>query len=110
MGGHVSVMLNEAVDALNVRAGGIYVDGTLGRAGHTKEIIRRGGKVIGIDRDAHRQSPAPRAPKSQHPRQGGGEHARQDAQSNPHAASTFRVDVASGTARGSTNFAVFPSC
>ena len=51
MGGHVSVMLNEAVDALNVRAGGIYVDGTLGRAGHTKEIIRRGGKVIGIDRD-----------------------------------------------------------
>ena len=51
MGGHVSVMLAEAVDALNVRAGGVYVDGTLGRAGHAKEIVRRGGKVIGIDRD-----------------------------------------------------------
>jgi 16S rRNA (cytosine1402-N4)-methyltransferase len=44
-------MLTEAVDALNVREGGVYVDGTLGRAGHTKEILRRGGKVIGIDRD-----------------------------------------------------------
>ena len=48
MGGHVSVMLTEAVDALNVREGGVYVDGTLGRAGHTKESLRRGGKVIGI--------------------------------------------------------------
>ena len=44
-------MLTEAVDALNVKAGGIYVDGTLGRAGHTREILRRGGRVIGIDRD-----------------------------------------------------------
>jgi 16S rRNA (cytosine1402-N4)-methyltransferase len=51
MGGHVSVMLSEAVDALNVKAGGVYVDGTLGRAGHAKEILRRGGNVIGIDRD-----------------------------------------------------------
>ena len=51
MGGHVSVMLTEAVDALNVKAGGIYVDGTLGRAGHTREILRRGGRVIGIDRE-----------------------------------------------------------
>ena len=51
MAGHVSVMLKEAVDALNVKEGGVYVDGTLGRAGHTKEILRRGGKVIGIDRD-----------------------------------------------------------
>ena len=51
MSGHISVMLTEAVDALNVKEGGVYVDGTLGRAGHTKEILRRGGKVIGIDRD-----------------------------------------------------------
>jgi 16S rRNA (cytosine1402-N4)-methyltransferase len=51
MSGHISVMLTEAVDALNVKADGVYVDGTLGRAGHTKEILRRGGKVIGIDRD-----------------------------------------------------------
>ena len=50
-GVHISVMLNEAVDALNVKCGGIYVDGTLGRAGHTREILRRGGRVIGIDRD-----------------------------------------------------------
>lgn len=44
-------MLMEAVDALNVKAGGIYVDGTLGRGGHSKEIVRRDGTVIGIDRD-----------------------------------------------------------
>ena len=48
---HMPVMLGEAVDALNVRKGGVYVDGTLGRAGHAKEVIRRGGSVIGIDRD-----------------------------------------------------------
>jgi len=35
MSGHISVMLTEAVDALNVKEGGVYVDGTLGRAGHT---------------------------------------------------------------------------
>ena len=51
MGGHASVMLQEAVDALEVKRNGVYVDGTLGRAGHAKEILRRGGKVIGIDRD-----------------------------------------------------------
>lgn len=51
MGVHVPVMLNEAVDSLNVKAGGIYVDGTLGRGGHSMEIVRRGGRVIGIDRD-----------------------------------------------------------
>ena len=48
---HVPVMLTEAVDALAVRKNGLYVDGTLGRAGHSAEIVRRGGKVIGIDRD-----------------------------------------------------------
>ncbi len=48
---HVSVMLHEAVDALAVKPGGLYVDGTLGRAGHAKEIIARGGRVLGIDRD-----------------------------------------------------------
>ena len=51
MSGHISVMLTEAIDALNIKEGGVYVDGTLGRAGHTKEILRRGGRVIGIDRD-----------------------------------------------------------
>ena len=52
MSGHVTVMLHEAVDALGVKAGGVYVDGTLGRGGHAREILRRGGRVIGIDRDA----------------------------------------------------------
>ena len=49
--GHIPVLLKETVDALSVKAGGRYIDGTLGRAGHTKEIIARGGEVLGIDRD-----------------------------------------------------------
>ena len=51
---HVSVMLKETVDLLNVREGGIYVDGTLGGGGHSEEILRRlggGGHLYGIDRD-----------------------------------------------------------
>ena len=51
MGEHRPVLLKETVDALAVRPGGRYVDGTLGRAGHAKEIITRGGEVLGIDRD-----------------------------------------------------------
>ncbi len=49
--GHVPVLLQECLDGLRVREGGVYVDGTLGRAGHSLEILRRGGKIIGIDRD-----------------------------------------------------------
>ena len=48
---HIPVLLLEAVDALAVKSGGRYVDGTLGRAGHTQEILARGGSVLGIDRD-----------------------------------------------------------
>ncbi len=48
---HTSVLLTEAVDALRVEKGGLYVDCTLGGGGHTAEILRRGGRVIGIDRD-----------------------------------------------------------
>ncbi|MBP5305944.1 MAG: 16S rRNA (cytosine(1402)-N(4))-methyltransferase RsmH [Lachnospiraceae bacterium] len=51
---HVSVMLGETVDGLNVRPGGIYVDGTLGGGGHSYEICKRlsgKGKLIGIDQD-----------------------------------------------------------
>lgn len=51
MGSHNPVLLKETVDALSVRPGGRYVDGTLGRAGHAKEIVARGGEVLGIDRD-----------------------------------------------------------
>lgn len=52
---HFPVMLDETVSALNVVPNGIYVDCTLGGAGHTKEILSRlsqNGRVIGIDRDA----------------------------------------------------------
>ena len=48
---HSPVLLKETVDALAVRRGGRYIDGTLGRAGHTREILARGGEVLGIDRD-----------------------------------------------------------
>ena len=48
---HIPVLLNETLDALNVRRGGRYVDGTLGRGGHAREILARGGLVLGIDRD-----------------------------------------------------------
>ena len=48
---HIPVLFKETVDALSVKAGGRYVDGTLGRAGHTREILVRGGSVLGIDRD-----------------------------------------------------------
>ncbi|MBQ2947452.1 MAG: 16S rRNA (cytosine(1402)-N(4))-methyltransferase RsmH [Clostridia bacterium] len=51
---HLSVMLEETVDMLNVREGGVYVDGTLGGGGHSAEILRRlggTGHLYGIDRD-----------------------------------------------------------
>ena len=51
--GHVPVLLNECLDALALRPDGVYVDGTLGRAGHSLEIAKRltTGRLIGIDRD-----------------------------------------------------------
>lgn len=50
---HRSVLLHEAVEALAVRPDGIYLDGTLGGAGHSLEIARRleTGRLIGVDRD-----------------------------------------------------------
>ena len=48
---HVPVLLKETVDGLAVKEGGRYVDGTFGRGGHAREIVRRGGEVLGIDRD-----------------------------------------------------------
>lgn len=38
---HISVLLNECIDALNIKKDGIYVDGTLGRGGHSSEILKR---------------------------------------------------------------------
>ncbi|MBO4346888.1 MAG: 16S rRNA (cytosine(1402)-N(4))-methyltransferase RsmH [Lachnospiraceae bacterium] len=52
---HYSVMLNETIDGLNVKENGIYVDCTLGGAGHSLEILKRlngTGRLIGIDQDA----------------------------------------------------------
>ena len=51
---HYSVMLNETIEQLNIRPDGIYVDGTLGGAGHSSEIAKRltTGRLIGIDQDA----------------------------------------------------------
>ena len=50
---HVSVLLQECLDGLNIRPDGIYVDGTLGGAGHSSRIAERltTGRLIGIDRD-----------------------------------------------------------
>lgn len=50
---HTPVLLKEIVHNLNIKADGIYVDGTLGGAGHSKEIAKRltSGKLIGIDQD-----------------------------------------------------------
>ena len=50
---HISVLLNECLDGLNIRPDGIYVDGTLGGAGHSSQIAKRltTGRLIGIDRD-----------------------------------------------------------
>lgn len=51
---HKSIMLSETIDSLRVKPDGIYVDGTLGGAGHSFEIAKRlgdGGLLIGIDQD-----------------------------------------------------------
>jgi len=48
---HVPVMLEECLSALDVRKGGIYLDGTLGGGGHSSEILKRGGTLIALDRD-----------------------------------------------------------
>ncbi len=52
---HYSVLLEETIEHLNIRPDGIYVDGTLGGAGHASEVAKRlseKGRLIGIDQDA----------------------------------------------------------
>ena len=53
MGKHVSVLLKEAIENLSIKEDGIYVDLTLGRAGHSSEILKRltTGKLIAFDKD-----------------------------------------------------------
>lgn len=50
---HKSVLLDECIEALNIKPDGIYLDGTLGGAGHSEQIVRRltTGRLIGVDRD-----------------------------------------------------------
>ena len=51
---HKSVLLNECIEGLNIKEDGIYLDGTMGGAGHSKEIVKRlsdKGLLIGVDRD-----------------------------------------------------------
>ncbi len=51
--GHKPVLLDECLTALGIKPDGVYLDGTLGRAGHSLEIVRRltTGRLIGVDRD-----------------------------------------------------------
>lgn len=54
MSEHITVLLNEAVDALVIDPNGLYVDGTFGRGGHSRLILERlsdQGRLIGIDKD-----------------------------------------------------------
>ena len=50
---HRPVLLDECIEALNIRRSGVYLDGTLGRAGHSEQIVRRlaAGRLICVDRD-----------------------------------------------------------
>lgn len=50
---HISVLLNETIESLNIKPEGIYVDGTAGGAGHSLEIAKKlkGGRLISLDRD-----------------------------------------------------------
>lgn len=50
---HISIMLDQVIEGLNIQPNGIYVDGTLGGAGHSSEICKHldGGRLIGIDQD-----------------------------------------------------------
>ena len=51
---HTSVLLEETIEGLKINPSGLYVDGTLGGGGHSREIAKRlgeGGRLIGIDQD-----------------------------------------------------------
>ena len=53
MSNHIPVLLNETIEGLNIKPDGIYVDLTLGRGGHSKEVLKRltSGRLISFDKD-----------------------------------------------------------
>ena len=53
MSGHISVLLNECIEGLQIKSDGIYVDATLGRGGHSSEVLKRisSGHLYAFDRD-----------------------------------------------------------
>ncbi|KKS20605.1 MAG: Ribosomal RNA small subunit methyltransferase H [Candidatus Roizmanbacteria bacterium GW2011_GWC2_41_7] len=51
MNDHTPVLLQEVIEALNVQPGKKYIDATVGMGGHAREIVKKGGIVLGIDRD-----------------------------------------------------------
>lgn len=57
---HVSVLLRECIEQLNIDTDGCYVDGTMGGGGHSLEIVKRlkGGRLIGVDQDPNAQKAA----------------------------------------------------
>ena len=48
---HTPVLLNQVIEAMEIKKDGLYVDATLGEGGYTKAIIEKGGKVLAIDLD-----------------------------------------------------------
>jgi len=51
---HTSVLLQESIEALDIKSGGVYMDGTFGRGGHSTEVLKSlsaEGQLIGVDRD-----------------------------------------------------------
>ena len=53
MSKHIPVLLHETIEGLNIKPNGIYVDLTLGRGGHSKEILKHlnNGRLISFDKD-----------------------------------------------------------
>jgi 16S rRNA (cytosine1402-N4)-methyltransferase len=48
---HIPVLLDETLEALNVRPDGLYLDGTFGAGGYTRALLERGARVVALDRD-----------------------------------------------------------
>ncbi|MDE7289424.1 MAG: 16S rRNA (cytosine(1402)-N(4))-methyltransferase, partial [Oscillospiraceae bacterium] len=50
---HISVLLAETIEGLNIKPDGVYIDGTCGGGGHSLEVAKRltNGRLVGIDRD-----------------------------------------------------------